>query len=74
MHPVPMPFTHQYEDFLTSPSSPCLDPIGQAFHQLPDDDKTMLGDEMARTGIQGQSYSTAAREGGPAFLVRARHF
>ena len=26
---------------------------------------------MARTGIQGQSYSTAPCEGGPTFLVRA---
>ena len=44
---------------------------GQAFYQLPDDDKATLAEEMARTGIQEQSYSTAACEGGPAFLVRA---
>ena len=43
---------------------------GQAFHRLPDNDKTTLAEEMARTGIPGQSYSTTACEGGPAFLVR----
>ena len=46
---------------------PCV--IGQAFHQLPKDDKATLADEMARTGIEGQSYSTKACEGGPTFLV-----
>ena len=43
----------------------------QAFHRLPDDDKAILAEEMARTGIQGQSYSTAPCMGGSAFLVRA---
>ena len=46
----------------------------QAFHSLPDDDKATLTNEMARTGIEGQSYSTMACEGGPAFLVRALIF
>ena len=43
----------------------------QAFHRLPDEDKATLVEEMARTGIPSQSYTTAVySEGGPAFLVR----
>ena len=42
----------------------------QAFHRLSDNDKATLAEEMARTGIQGQSFSTSDCAGGPAFLVR----
>ena len=46
--------------------------IAAAFHELGPDDRKVLSEEMARTGIHGQSYKKSGNErkpGGPAILV-----
>lgn len=43
--------------------------IVSAFGLLPDEDKAVLACEMARTGINNQTYTISPVPGGPAFLV-----
>ena len=40
-----------------------------AFAGLPPDDQALLGEEMARSGVEGELYTRSPVVGGPAFLV-----